>query len=192
MVPDEERRMLLRLAREAIRCRLLGARLRLPERDSPRDDYLWEPRGVFATLTMQGVLRGCIGTILPVSPLIEAVARNAQAAAFEDPRFEPLDDSELAGVTIELSLLSSPLEQQFSSFVELTTALQEQKPGVILQRGPLQATFLPQVWEELPDVRGFLAALARKGGIPYESLERNTCRILTYTVEAFSERDYSA
>ncbi len=192
MMSDDERRMLLRLAREAIRCRLLDVRLRLPEREAPGNDHLWEPRGVFATLTIRGELRGCIGTILPVSPLIEAIISNAQAAAFEDPRFEPLEEGELADVSIELSLLSIPLEQEFSSADELKAALQRQKPGVILRKGLLQATFLPQVWEELPDVDDFLTALMRKGGLPYGSLDRRECRVLTYTAEAFSERDYRA
>ncbi|MDO9099630.1 MAG: AmmeMemoRadiSam system protein A [Caldisericota bacterium] len=192
MMSDTERRMLLRLARESIRCRLLDVRLRPPERESPGDEHLWEPRGVFVTLTIQGELRGCIGTILPVSPLIEAVIRNAQAAAFEDPRFEPLEEGELADVNIELSLLSVPLEQEFSSVAELRAALQKEKPGVILRRGLLQATFLPQVWEELPEAEGFLTALMRKGGLPYDSLERKDCHVATYTAEAFSERDYSA
>jgi AmmeMemoRadiSam system protein A len=142
---------------------------------------------VFVTLTEHGELRGCIGTIMPVSPLVQAVASNALSAAFSDPRFEPVEETEFADLHIEVSLLSVPAELAFSSLADLHSKLAATRPGVILQRGVYQATFLPQVWEELPNVGGFLQALCHKAGLHTESLSQPGLSVFTYTVEAFSE-----
>jgi len=184
---EHERLQLLVLARESIRRRLLDAHELIPTREEFPDDKFWQDRGVFVTLTEHGELRGCIGTIMPVSPLVQAVASNALSAAFDDPRFEPLEETEFASVHIEVSLLSVPTELAFSSPTDLKSKLEATRPGVILQRGPYQATFLPQVWEELPDVNGFLDALCRKAGLRSESLSQPGMGVFTYTVEAFSE-----
>ena len=144
---------------------------------------------VFVTLTKSGELRGCIGTILPVSPLVEAVAANARAAAFEDPRFEPVDETEFADLHIEISLLSVPERLDFTGRPDLESRLAASHPGVILQLGVRQATFLPQVWDELPDASDFLEALCHKAGLPADSLNRPELVVFTYTVEAFEEPD---
>ncbi|HNW84336.1 MAG: AmmeMemoRadiSam system protein A [Candidatus Cryosericum sp.] len=184
---ERERRELLTLAREAIRLRLLDGRDLRPTREQFPDDKFWQNQGVFVTLTERGELRGCIGTILPVSPLVEAVAANARAAAFEDPRFEPVDETEFADLRIEISLLSVPEQLSFTGRPDLEAKLAESHPGVILQLGMRQATFLPQVWDELPDASDFLEALCHKAGLPTDSLRRPELAIFTYTVEAFAE-----
>lgn len=187
MMDNHERRQLLRLARESIRMRLLDAQsLRLTREDFPGDKF-WQDQGVFVTLTIHGELRGCIGTILPVSPLVEAVASNAVAAAFDDPRFDPVEESEFRDLHIEISLLTSPSELQFSSPEDLRARLAVSHPGVILQKGLSQATFLPQVWEELPSADHFLEQLCRKAGLSSACLAQPGLRVFTYTVEAFSE-----
>jgi len=184
---EHERLQLLQLAHESIRRRLLDAHELTPTRGEFPDDKFWQGQGVFITLTEHGELRGCIGTIMPVSPLVQAVASNAISAAFNDPRFEPVEEAELAELCIEISLLSVPAELAFSSPADLESKLATTHPGVILQRGVYQATFLPQVWEQLPDVRAFLEALCRKAGLRTESLSQPGLRVFTYTALAFSE-----
>ncbi len=122
---------------------------------------------------------------MPVSPLVQAVASNALSAAFGDPRFEPVEEAEFADLCIEISLLSVPAELAFSSLADLQSKLAATHPGVILRRGAYQATFLPQVWEQLPDVHGFLEALCHKAGLRPESLSQPGLSVFTYTVEAF-------
>lgn len=184
---ERERLQLLALARESIRRRLLDAHELIPTREDFPDDKFWQDQGVFVTLTEHGELRGCIGTIMPVSPLVTAVASNALSAAFDDPRFEPVEEAEFASLHIEVSLLSVPADLAFSSLTDLKSRLAATHPGVILRRGPYQATFLPQVWEQLPDVEGFLDALCRKAGLRPENLSQPGLSVFTYTVEAFSE-----
>lgn len=184
---EEERRELLRLARESIRMRLLDAHELKPTRAEFPEDKFWQDRGVFVTLTEHGELRGCIGTIMPVSPLVQAVVSNALAAAFADPRFEPVEEAEFDDLCIEISLLSVPVELAFTSLGDLESKLAATHPGVILVRGRNQATFLPQVWKQLPDVQQFLEALCQKAGLPAASLSQPGLSVFTYTVEAFSE-----
>ena len=184
---EHERLQLLVLARESIRVRLLDAHELTPTREEFPDDKFWQDQGVFVTLTEHGELRGCIGTIMPVSPLVQAVASNALSAAFGDPRFEPVEEAEFADLRIEVSLLSVPAELVFSSLADLQSKLAATHPGVILQRGVYQATFLPQVWEQLPNVHGFLEALCHKAGLHTDSLSQPGLSVFTYTVEAFSE-----
>jgi AmmeMemoRadiSam system protein A len=184
---DRERLQLLLLARESIRRRLLDAPALTPTREEFPDDKFWQDQGVFVTLTEHGELRGCIGTIMPVSSLVQAVASNALSAAFNDPRFEPVEEAEFGDLCIEISLLSVPAELVFSSLVDLESKLAATRPGVILQRGARQATFLPQVWEQLPNVHGFLEALCHKAGLRTESLSQPGLSVFTYTVEALTE-----
>ncbi|MCX6085130.1 MAG: AmmeMemoRadiSam system protein A [Caldiserica bacterium] len=184
---EHERLQLLSLARESIRMRLLDARELGPTRQEFPDDKFWQDQGVFVTLTEHGDLRGCIGTIMPVSPLVQAVSSNALSAAFGDPRFEPVEEVEFADLCIEVSLLSVPAVLAFVSLEDLETRLGATHPGVILQRGIHQATFLPQVWEQLPNVHGFLEALCHKAGLSTASLSQPGLSVFTYEVEAFSE-----
>jgi AmmeMemoRadiSam system protein A len=184
---ERERSQLLVLARESIRMRLLDAHELTPTHEQYPESKFWQNQGVFVTLTEHGELRGCIGTIMPVSPLVQAVASNALSAAFGDPRFEPIEEAEFADLCIEISLLSVPAELAFSSLADVQSKLATTHPGVILRRGACQATFLPQVWEQLPDVNGFLEALCHKAGLRPESLHQPGLSIFTYTVEAFAE-----
>jgi AmmeMemoRadiSam system protein A len=184
---EQQRRQLLVLARESIRMRLLDAHELRPTREDFVDGVFWHEQGVFVTLTEDGALRGCIGTIMPVSPLVEAVAENAVSAAFGDPRFEPVEESEFAKLRIEISLLSVPAQLPPASVDDLLAKLSAEQPGVILQYGGHQATFLPQVWEQLPDAAGFLEALCHKAGLHSDCLSQSGMKVFTYTVEAFSE-----
>lgn len=121
----------------------------------------------FVTLTLEGDLRGCIGSLEAHRPLIDDVKANAQAAAFEDPRFQPLTAAELEQVEVEVSVLSPPKPLPGGlSEDQVIEALTPGVDGVVLRYGPYRATYLPQVWDQLPDPRTFLATLKNKAGLP--------------------------
>lgn len=155
---------LLQLARQAIAHHLgLGPAPRIG--DDPR---LHERGATFVTLTMDGDLRGCIGSLRRQRPLGTDVVANAVAAASQDPRFPPLTVAEFEDVHVEVSLLSDPEFIDFTDEADLLRQLRPHEDGLILFAGCRSATFLPQVWEQLPAPRDFLAALKRKAGMPIE------------------------
>jgi AmmeMemoRadiSam system protein A len=159
--PDERGPILLALAREAI-AGVLG----LP-RGPVADDAPWlaAPGATFVTLHLAGDLRGCIGSTLAHRPLRADVRHNARAAAFSDPRFPPLARAEFLEIELEVSLLSAPEPLPVRSEAEALALLRPGRDGVILELGRRSATFLPQVWEALPDPRDFLAQLKRKADL---------------------------
>lgn len=141
----------------------------------------------FVTLTIEGKLRGCIGSLSPSRPLGEDVAANALAAAFQDPRFAPLTREEWQRCEIEVSLLSPPRSLPFADEEELLSQLAPGEDGVILEHQGKRATFLPQVWQGLPDKRLFLGELVKKAGLPPDTrLAR--CRVWRYRVSKFHGR----
>ena len=123
------------------------------------------PGASFVTLTLKGRLRGCIGSLEAWRALADDVAANARAAAFRDPRFAPLTPSEWADTRVEVSLLSPAEPISFSSEADALAQLRPNHDGVILTLGSRRATFLPQVWESLPDPRQFMAQLKLKAGL---------------------------
>jgi len=153
--------VLLRLARSAI-----AASFGEPSVAHDPAGWLDNPGATFVTLTRQGELRGCIGTLIAERPLREDVASNARAAAFRDPRFAPVTQREFAELNVEVSLLS-PLEPvACESESHLLSLLRPGVDGVLLEHGWQRSTFLPQVWEQLPEPKMFLAHLKRKAGLP--------------------------
>ncbi|MGB0128671.1 MAG: AmmeMemoRadiSam system protein A [Rhodocyclaceae bacterium] len=152
---------LLRLARNAI-----ASRFGLPSRDAPDHPALDEPGATFVTLTQAGQLRGCIGTLEAYRHLGQDVQENALAAAFCDPRFHPLGQDELPRTRIEVSLLTAPEPFGFRDEADALAKLRPGIDGLILTHEGHRATFLPQVWESLPDARRFMAELKRKAGLP--------------------------
>lgn len=153
---------LLRLARQAIAHRL-G---RGPAPLVPDDPRLQEKGATFITLSRGGELRGCIGSLRRSRTLAEDVIHNAVAAAVEDARFAPLSADELDAIAIEVSVLSEPEFLDFFGEEELLAQLRPGEDGLIIFSGCQSATFLPQVWGQLPEPRQFLAALKHKAGLP--------------------------
>ena len=156
---------LLARARNAI-----AAHLRQPTQPEPAHPALALPGATFVTLTQNGALRGCIGTLEAHRPLDQDVRANAVAAAFRDPRFAPLTLAEFARTRVEVSLLTPPLPMSFSSEADALRQLRPHVDGVILIAGAGgrlgRSTFLPQVWEQLPEPSQFLAHLKQKAGLP--------------------------
>ena len=173
---------LLAIARAAI-LRELGQGGALP----PGHASLSAPAATFVTLRAGERLRGCIGSVEARRPLGEDVRANAIAAAFNDPRFAPLAAHELASTTIEVSLLGPREPIHCEDQDDAVARLQPGIDGVILHCERHRATFLPQVWEQLPDPREFLVALMRKAGLPANGWNANV-RLARYTVSKFSER----
>jgi AmmeMemoRadiSam system protein A len=182
---DEDRKKLLEIARFAISTQLENpGDISLPKDLSPT---LMEHRGCFVTLHKNGDLRGCIGNIEPTSSLAEGVKQNAINAAFKDPRFSPLKKDELPDVTIEISLLTIPRVIDFEDGEDLKRQLQPGIHGVILSKGFSGATFLPQVWEQLPDKEIFLEHLCQKGGLGNRCWQDTEMTVKVYEAEYFSE-----
>jgi len=153
----------------------------------PDAPFLDEPGATFVTLRRHGDLRGCIGSLEADRALRVDVARNARAAALHDPRFEPLAEIELEGLSIEVSLLSRPQALDFRDEHDLLRQLAEAREGVVLEAGRCRSTFLPQVWEQLPDARDFLRHLKAKAGLAPDHWATDI-RVSRYSVEKWSER----
>jgi len=145
---------------------------------------LEEPGAVFVTLELNGHLRGCIGSYLARRPLVRDVAENAFAAAFRDPRFPPLSVDELPQLEFHISLLTRPVPLPVNSREELLATLRPGVDGLLLEDPPHRSTFLPQVWESLPDPGEFLDHLLLKGGLP-RGYWSPSLRFLRYTVREF-------
>ncbi|QGF23437.1 AmmeMemoRadiSam system protein A [Raineyella fluvialis] len=199
-LPDDAGRVLLPLAREAIAEHL---RLQVGVEDGFEAPYgapeapNWEvdehpawldaPGATFVTLTIDGELRGCIGTLEAFRSLEEDVRRNAVNAAFRDPRFAPLGPEEFDLVRVEVSVLSAPVPlDDVRSEAEAIARLRPGVDGVILRSGSHRATFLPQVWDHIPAPKDFLAHLRRKAGLRPDHWDEHT-RIERYTVRAWEE-----
>jgi AmmeMemoRadiSam system protein A len=183
---EEDRAMLLELARQAIEETLRHGRLPQVAGDYVPPGF-GEPRGCFVTLTHKGTLRGCIGNLEARWPLYRAVMENARGAATRDTRFAPVTLEELPALAIEISVLSQPNRLNFASAEELLDQLRPGVHGVILTAGRETATYLPQVWEKLPEKERFLASLCRKAGLSGQTWRDPATRIETYTVESFEE-----
>jgi AmmeMemoRadiSam system protein A len=183
---EEEGRYLLSFARKTIEQKIfnLGAQLELESLDS---NTFSEKRGTFVTLTIDGGLRGCIGNIVPQESLLDGVKANAINAAFRDPRFEPLSEKEWEKVKIEISILTDPKPLDYSNRRDLLEKMKPGSDGVILKKGYNQATFLPQVWEQLPEKKEFLTHLCLKAGLDGNEWEKGKLEVSTYQVQAFEE-----
>ncbi len=176
-------KVLLQAARAEIAQALgLKAEITLPQ-DA---DWLAAQGASFVTLMKKGELRGCIGTLQAHRPVLEDVRKNAHAAAFEDPRFFPLRREEFAEVSVEVSLLSEPEPLAVATEAEALAYLRPHLDGVVLECGWHRATFLPQVWEQLPEPRQFLQQLKRKAGLPVDFWADNLL-LSRYDVQKWKE-----
>ena len=163
-------------------------RVSLPEvaeKDVP--PKLTEKKACFVTLTKDGALRGCIGHLTAMEPLYRAVVENARNAALRDPRFTPVESGELDKIKIEISVLTEPQPLAFSSPDDLLSKLHPNEDGVLLHIGPRTATFLPQVWAQIPDKVKVLEHLSQKAGCEPSAWRGKDVSVSTYHVECFEE-----
>ncbi len=181
MFTEAQGRQLLILARTAI-----AREFDEPAAPPPHADWLDAHGATFVTLTKEGRLRGCIGSLEAHRPLREDVEENARAAAFRDPRFPPLLRGELNEVKMEVSVLTPATPMTFSDEAEALRQLRPEVDGVILEYGWHRSTFLPQVWEQLPEPHQFLSHLKQKAGLSGDFWSKDL-RLSRYTVEKFKE-----
>jgi AmmeMemoRadiSam system protein A len=183
---SEERGFLLNVARESIDGVARNG-------DPPTIDIDALPQGLrrdgasFVTLNKKGSLRGCVGSLEARRPLVLDVQQNSVGAAFRDPRFSPVQPAEVEDLDIEISVLSSPERLDYRDAEELFTKLRPGIDGVVIERGWHRATFLPQVWEKLPDKGQFLHRLCLKAGLPAHAYRSGELDVYTYQVEKFKE-----
>jgi len=185
-ITEEEGKKLISLARETIEAHLRGEGTR-PTTERPFPDKFSVKRGTFVTLTMDGGLRGCIGHIIPRETIVEGVQENAINAAFRDPRFQPLTAREWDRVHVEVSILTDPRPLPYDGAEDLLQKLRPGVDGVILRKGMYQATFLPQVWDQLSRKEDFLTHLCMKAGLDGDAWKREPLEVSTYQVQAFEE-----
>lgn len=182
---NEHGPLLLQIARSAISNKL-GQAVALPEPSSQAADVLQASGASFVTLNQQGQLRGCIGSLQAHRPLMVDVQANAIAAALHDPRFAPLRLVELEITTVEVSVLSAMQPMPFSSEADALAQLRPGVDGVVFEFGRYRSTFLPQVWEQLPNARQFMAHLKHKAGLAPDFWAAEV-RLQRYTVAKFKE-----
>lgn len=180
-IPENAGQVLLPLARSAI-----AKKLKLPPVAVGEAAWLDEKAASFVTLTIGGELRGCIGSLVAHRTLRDDVVANAAAAAFGDPRFEPLTVSEYPAIRVEVSVLSTPEPMSFTSRADALAQLRPGVDGLILTSGRHRATFLPQVWAQLPSREEFVRALARKAGLAPDYWD-NRMELDRYQVRSWAE-----
>lgn len=180
---SEQGKTLVAFARATLEHRLCGGEKPLV----PEDQALMAKAATFVTLNVAGHLRGCIGNLQPVGAIWQGICDNALNAALHDPRFSPLSPEEVARVDLHISILSPPQPLVFASGEELLSKLRPGVDGVILREGRRSATFLPQVWEQLPDAEQFLNHLCRKAGLPEGCWRKGTLEVFVYEVQSFHE-----
>lgn len=185
---EDEKSRLLVMARQSVEAAVNHRRLLVLD-FSNLPLSLREKGASFVTLTEEdGRLRGCIGALEAYQPLAEDVCEHAAAAATEDYRFAPVLPREVALLHIEVSRLTAPLPLEYDRPENLPLRLHPGADGVILRDGPQRATFLPQVWEQLPSPDEFLSHLCQKMGAPANLWRKKKLQVLVYQVEEFHER----
>jgi AmmeMemoRadiSam system protein A len=185
-----EREFLLCLARTTLVNTVCGTLMPKPDISSPSSGLL-EKRSCFATLRNRGELRGCVGNLTASKPLFEAVIDSVSAAARRDSRFRPVTADELENIHIELSILSDPVVLESESPDLLLGMLQPGRHGVLLRIGERTATFLPKVWDDIPDKEEFLSRLCAKAGFGPLAWRGENAIISVYDADVIEDNQHS-
>ena len=183
---EQQKKVILQIAKDAIKEAVLGVKLIDKEALLTKYPWLEEKGAVFVTINEFNQLRGCIGSIIAHQSLLDDIIANAKSAALNDPRFKPLNKSELDTIEIEVSLLTPPKPLPYSDIADLKKKIRPEVDGVILQYSGYQATYLPSVWEQLPIFEEFFATLCQKAGLPRNCLELHPT---IYTYEAIKIKE---
>jgi AmmeMemoRadiSam system protein A len=188
MLADASRTLLLMMARASIAAGVSGQAIQRPELASLPEELRAEG-ACFVTLTKLGALRGCIGSLEARQPLAADVCEHALDAALQDYRFSPVTAAELDSIHIEISVLTHPEPLAYQTPEDLLRALRPGVDGVILAQGRRRATFLPQVWDQLPEAPVFLSQLCEKMGAEPSLWRSSHLDVFTYQVECFEESE---
>jgi len=185
MLSNEQKRVILALAKEAIKSAVTNNTI---NKEAWLKKYPWlaQKGAVFVTLNKNNNLRGCIGSIVAHQSLIDDIINNAKSAALNDPRFTPLRANELKDLEIEVSYLTMPKLLNYSDIEDLKRKIKPRVDGVIINYKGYQATYLPSVWEQLPDFESFFATLCQKAGLSSSCL---TYHPTIYTYQAIEIKD---
>lgn len=187
-IDQKDGTLLINTARKAILSELMGQESHPLDVDNLPPIFN-EAGASFVTLTINGVLRGCVGSLEATQPLIRDVRDRAIAAAFYDPRFPPLTKDEYELIKVEVSRLTPPQKLMYSTPEDLVTQLRPGIDGVVLHHQSKRATFLPQVWTQLPTPEVFLGRLCVKMGLDSSAWRENHLAVEIYQVEKFIEKD---
>ena len=189
MLNEQQGRVLLRLARQTIEERLRQVVTDPVQSEDLDDPDLRQHRGVFVTLNKRGSLRGCIGSLLGVESILDGVRRHAVNAALHDHRFPMVTGDEAEELQIDISVLTPPRNLEYKDGEDLVRKLRPHVDGVILKvPGGAGATFLPQVWDQLPVPEMFLDHLCLKAGLEKDSWRSGELTVQTYQVQHFEEK----
>ena len=188
MFTKEQKRVILELAKDAIKEAVLNTKIINKEELLKKHPWLKQKGAVFVTINEFNQLRGCIGSILAYRPLIDDIIENAKAAALSDPRFKPLSKEELDKIEVEVSILTPPKPLNYKDIEDLKRKIKPGVHGVILNLKGYQATYLPSVWEQLPNFDLFFASLCQKAGLPSNCLEYHP-QIYVYEAIKIDEKD---
>jgi len=183
---EEERQTLLSLARRSLTDAVNGKRFVLLE-PGELSENLRQEGASFVTLTRNGELRGCIGALEAYTSLAEDVCEHAAAAGLQDYRFPAVRPEELEHIAIEISRLTPPVDLEYENPDDLLAKLRPGIDGVTLREGRRRATFLPQVWQKIPDKVEFLRHLCLKMGVSADAWQKKKLHVQTYQVEEFHE-----
>lgn len=164
---ESQKKELLRLARKTISegCTRGFPPEPNPEEDEDQPDFFLQKAACFVTLHKRGALRGCVGSTLAHRPLLDDVIHNAFASAFRDHRFPPVTESELTDINVEISILTPQQQMEITGERDLLKQVRPGIDGLLIRNPQYSATFLPQVWKQLPNPRQFLAHLKNKAGM---------------------------
>lgn len=187
-ISEEEGLFLVKLARKSIEHYLKNGQILHIPPDSIPYDNLKKLGACFITLeTKHGSLRGCIGSVIPHKPLYEDVIHNSVSAAVSDPRFNPLSLDELDGVRIKVSVLTYPQSVKYEDWTDLLQKIQPYRDGIIIRYKNHSATFLPDVWKDLPDKHQFLSHLCLKAGLKPDCYRELKLEVFKYQTLLFKE-----
>ena len=185
---DQQGQILLKLARKTIADKL-GVQVDEEESfiEMLKDQAFEAKRGTFVTLNIDGCLRGCIGCLTATESIKDSIQRNAINSAFNDNRFMPLTVDEFEKLDVEISILTESQQLEYTDSEELVSKLRPLVDGVIIRKGIASATFLPQVWEQLPGVEDFLGHLCMKAGMAADMWKTSRLDVSIYQAQKFKE-----
>ncbi len=178
---------LLHLARRTLERALLDGDFSRPD-VAGLPSHLLEPGAAFVTLTIDGELHGCIGSVEARRPLALDVADNALSAAFNDPRFAPLTPDDLPRLSIEISILNPLQPLAYTSFADLIRQVRPGVDGVLITRKHRRGLLLPQVWERIPDPAEFLSYVCLKAGLAADAYLKTRLDVFVFQVQIFSDQ----